>query len=409
MSGVGGPSPLPKGWRWARLGDLLSDIQPGFASSARSDDGVVQLRMNNVTTDGRFDWSSKLKVPADTEQMQRFSLEPRDIVFNNTNSAELVGKSALVTELVEPVVYSNHFTRLRCGTEAEPHFVAHWLQAAWRRKVFEHGCDRWVGQAGFQRKKLIALEVPVPPLGEQRRIADLLDAAIAQQTSARAAAAVQDVAARSIYSRFLAEVLDKAADDYGTLPLEEVATMAGGFGFPLSLQGRTSLSYPFIKVSDMAAASDNDPFVSRAANTVDDALLRELGARTYPAGTVIFPKVGGAVFTNRKRITGIESTFDNNVMGLVPKSIEPIWLFSWMQTVNLADLANTQALPSINQARMRQLSVPIPPADMRSKLLSYLAEVRTGVDALRTAASAQLTAIDALPAALLSAAFRGDL
>jgi type I restriction enzyme S subunit len=191
VSEFGEGEPLPKGWRRVRLGELLAEAQPGFASSARSDDGVVQLRMNNVRTDGRLDWSSVLRVPTDADQIAFYALRPGDIVFNNTNSVELVGKSALVPLLKEPIVYSNHFTRLRCNPHAEPRFIARWLQSAWRRKVFEQGCDRWVGQAGYQRKKLLALELPIPSPVEQRRIVDLLDLQSAEIERAREAALAQ--------------------------------------------------------------------------------------------------------------------------------------------------------------------------------------------------------------------------
>jgi len=63
---------------------------------------------------------------------------------------------------------------------------------------------------------------------------------------------------------------------------------------PLNLGGRQDLPFPFIKVSDMNAEGA-ETVIHNAANTVDDQILKSLRARTYPAGTVIFPKVGGAL------------------------------------------------------------------------------------------------------------------
>src|SRR5688500_5043385 len=85
---------LPQGWHCAKLGDLLEQAQAGFAIGERSVDGVIQLRMNNVSTAGLLDWSSFIRVPADTETIARYQLLTGDVLFNNTNSAELVGKSA---------------------------------------------------------------------------------------------------------------------------------------------------------------------------------------------------------------------------------------------------------------------------------------------------------------------------
>jgi type I restriction enzyme S subunit len=77
------------------LGELIAEAQPGFACGDRDPNGVIQLRMNNVTTDGLMDWSDFIRVPATTEQIERYRLLTGDVLFNNTNSAELVGKSAV--------------------------------------------------------------------------------------------------------------------------------------------------------------------------------------------------------------------------------------------------------------------------------------------------------------------------
>ena len=104
---------LPVGWRWARLAEVVAEAQPGFACGQRDTNGVVQLRMNNVDTRGNFAWKDFIRVPADATTISRYRLEKGDILFNNTNSVELVGKTALFSDHPETVVYSNHFTRLR--------------------------------------------------------------------------------------------------------------------------------------------------------------------------------------------------------------------------------------------------------------------------------------------------------
>lgn len=69
--------------------------------------------MNNVGTRGNLVWNAVTRVPANKETVARFQLQPGDVIFNNTNSTELVGKSAVFHGYAEPVVFSNHFTRLR--------------------------------------------------------------------------------------------------------------------------------------------------------------------------------------------------------------------------------------------------------------------------------------------------------
>lgn len=192
--------------------------------------------------------------------------------------------------------------------------------------------------------------------------------------------------------------------DWRWVRLDEVADIVNGFGFAENLQGRTDLPYPFIKVSDMNAAAA-EVVISRAANTVDDDILRRLNARVYPAGTVIFPKVGGALLTNKKRILGVESTFDNNIMGAIPKVIDSKFLFYWMLTFDLRKLANVQALPSIKQSDVAALNIPLPPPSEQQRLTKILDGQMAVVQRALSAAKVQLHAAEALRRAYLREAF----
>src|SRR5438045_582637 len=94
-----------------KLGELIEEAVSGFACGQRAANGVVQLRMNNVTRRGELDWSSFIRIPATEQLVENYSLRRGDVLFNNTNSTEMVGKTACFDHFDEPVVFSNHFTR----------------------------------------------------------------------------------------------------------------------------------------------------------------------------------------------------------------------------------------------------------------------------------------------------------
>lgn len=190
-----------------------------------------------------------------------------------------------------------------------------------------------------------------------------------------------------------------------TVKISDVCDVVNGYGFPVQFQGRNDLPYPWVKVSDMNAEG-SEVIITSAANTVDDEILQSLRARLFPAGTVVFPKVGGALLTNKKRILGVQATFDNNVMGVVPRDVESEWLYFWFQSVDLATLANVQAIPSIRQSTIAALEMPNPSAGVRKRIVIILKGQLAAVERARAAAEAQLEAAKALPVAYLREVFQ---
>lgn len=166
-------------WPVVTLKEVVAEAQSGFASGDRDEHGVLQLRMNNVTSYGRLDWSQTLRVPATEAIIDRYSLVPGDVMFNNTNSTELVGKSALFCGYRESVVFSNHFTRMRVKRSLlDARFLADWLLHMWNRHVFQDICNRWIGQSAVKSERLLALSIPLPSLREQVEVVGRLEAAM---------------------------------------------------------------------------------------------------------------------------------------------------------------------------------------------------------------------------------------
>lgn len=167
---------LPDTWKWVKFGIIVNDYMSGFACGERDENGAVQLRMNNINTQGQFVWDQITRVPFTIEKINKYSLRPGDVLFNNTNSTELVGKSSLFTSYVEPVLFSNHFTRLRFKTSlVEPTFVTNWLIFKWQTKVFAELCNRWIGQSAIKPNVLFELDFPLPPIEDQKKIITKLD------------------------------------------------------------------------------------------------------------------------------------------------------------------------------------------------------------------------------------------
>jgi len=195
-----------------KLESVITEATTGFACGQRADDGVIQVRMNNVTRRGELDWSNVLRVPSGMADLESFALRAGDVLFNNTNSTEMVGKTACFDTFKEPVVFSNHFTRLRADTtKLDPGFLALWLHKKFLDGLFAKICDRWIGQSAVQRSKLLGLEISLPPVAEQRRIAALAREQMAEVERARAAVQAQLDAAKKLPAALLRAIFTSQA------------------------------------------------------------------------------------------------------------------------------------------------------------------------------------------------------
>ena len=161
---------LPSSWYAGYIGEFCQEIQSGFACGRHSDEqiGVAHLRPMNVSRLGLLDFDVLKNVPADFDQRR---LSEGDVLFNNTNSPELIGKTAYVDRRGNGCAFSNHMTRLWFNQAIDPRFGAYQLHFLWMSKYFLHRCVKHVNQASVSSGEL-GKTVPLvaPPLAEQHRI-----------------------------------------------------------------------------------------------------------------------------------------------------------------------------------------------------------------------------------------------
>jgi len=211
-------------WQFTLIGDVVLDAQTGFASGQRSESGILQLRMNNITTDGHVLLGSFLKVPI-PQDINKYLLKSGDILFNNTNSVDLIGKTALFKNECKNCTFSNHITRIRVDeNKIVPEWLLYHLIKLRQSGYFSQICARHVGQAGIRNDQVLKIQIPLPPLPEQHRIATILttvDDAI--QRSRQAAAETERLKAgvmQELMTKGIGHTEFKEDEDVGTVPKE---------------------------------------------------------------------------------------------------------------------------------------------------------------------------------------------
>jgi len=264
---------------------------------------------------------------------------------------------------------------------------------------FDHALNTSAGSLspGTNWRDLASLEFSLPPLIEQRRISDVLWALERHQTALKARQGLlTEVEAES-----RARAFESAAEKHGVVSVADVASIASGAAFPHKYQGKSHGDHPFLKVSDLG---DEDE-VTNAANWVTSQTASQMRAKVWPRGTVIFPKVGAALLSERRRVLGVDACFDNNVMGLVPgPAVSPAFLLAFMKTINLSELAQVGVIPSVNNGHIRSLQIPLLERADQALLLDRLA---ADFDAVVASSSEQL-ALTSLRSSILVEVFGGN-
>lgn len=166
---------LPTGWTWATVDQLASLIQ--YGSSAKADkaaEGVPVLRMGNIW-DGRLRLDDLKYLPADHAEFPKLLLETGDVLFNRTNSPELVGKAAVFGGEPTPCSFASYLIRVRLDHRYHPELLVYYLNSALGRAWVGSVVSQQVGQANVNGSKLKQLTVPVPPLEEQMMICKMAE------------------------------------------------------------------------------------------------------------------------------------------------------------------------------------------------------------------------------------------
>ena len=152
--------------------------------------------------------------------------------------------------------------------------------------------------------------------------------------------------------------------------LGDVCEIIGGSSFPKSFQGKNSGKYAFYKVSDMNKCT---VLMNNSENYIDDDDLKKLKAKLIPKNSLIFPKVGATLATNKKRLLIKESCIDNNILALVAKEIHYKYLYHIFAKEQLLSFANGKgAVPSIDMEKLKNFKIPIPSIETQEKIVKTL-------------------------------------
>ncbi|WP_168384034.1 restriction endonuclease subunit S [Acinetobacter indicus] len=161
----GDPVSNPKGWEVGCIGDMLESVKYGSSDKATLEGEIPILRMNNLTYSGEMDLRD-LKYITKVQADEKYLVKEGDILFNRTNSKELVGKTAVYVG-PEPMAYAGYLVRGRTKENFAPEYISAFLNSPWGKEKLQSMCKSIVGMANINAKEFQSIVLPIPPENEQ--------------------------------------------------------------------------------------------------------------------------------------------------------------------------------------------------------------------------------------------------
>ena len=160
------------------VSSFKSGVGAGKQDQAEGDDGIIQIRPTNIDNFGNLKFDKNVYLPYG---FKGDKLKVNDVLFNNTNSQELVGKTAILLEEKE-LYYSNHITKIVVDkSQVLPLYIWIILNIYQENKIFYALCTNWNNQSGVGLELLKSLPIPVPPIEIQENIVSIIQNAYTQK------------------------------------------------------------------------------------------------------------------------------------------------------------------------------------------------------------------------------------
>lgn len=377
---------LPDGWRWVRLGEAC-EINPRRSASLQRADNAPTTFVPMSAVDERSASIVRAEVRPFADVQKGYTyFEEGDVLFAKITPCMQNGKHAIARDLIGGVGFgTTEFHVLR----PSPAIISEWIHCFLRQPtVLGAATAYFTGAVGQQRvpdSYLARLEIPLPPLPEQKHIAAILNEQMAAVERARAAAEEQLKAAKALPAAYLRAVFNSPeALRWPIKNFEEVAILQRGFDLPS--QAQIPGEYPIVTSAGISG-------------THNECKAKGPGVVTGRSGSI------GKVYFVEK------DYWPHNTALYVKdfKNNEPRYVYFLLQWLDLEGLHSGSGVPTLDRKWVHKVLVPCPPREVQTHVALALTEQIEGVERVKKVVGPQLNAINKLPAALLRRAFNGEL
>lgn len=412
-------------FRLAPIGSVVVDMQSGFgagkADQATEEKGYIHIRPTNIDNEGNLTFAKNVYVPSGLKKQM---LSKGDVLFNNTNSQDLVGKTAILKE-TKQLFFSNHITRIRVNQQIIiPEFLWIILNIYQQEKIFYSICTNWNNQSGIGIELLKSIKIPLPPMEIQQEI-------VALYTKVQAEKQAKEAQAKSLLDSIDSYLLDQlgiASPETQAQQLSFKVNIGGIIGQRLDVsfyKDRFELKsalYPNYKLSDIVTLNPsvnfkllkNDDVVSFIPMEIVDEVFGEIaekretiiantkGFTKFEEGDLLWAKITPCMQNGKSAIArnltngyGCGST-EFYVLRPTDRNILNIdYLYCLLRHHKVLEAAKSSFGGSAGQQRvsssyLKSILIPLPPIEKQDEIARHVSQIRAQAKQLQKDAAATL-------------------
>lgn len=164
----GDPIENQKDWEVVKIRDIVTDVRYGTSKPAVEGGRYPYLRMNNLTVDGGLDLSDLKYIDIPDNEIEKCVVRKGDILFNRTNSIDLIGKTA-VFNLLDDMVIAGYIIRIRLNNQILPEVFSQYMNLEAMKKVLRGMAKGAVNQANINAQELQSIKVYIPNMELQKQ------------------------------------------------------------------------------------------------------------------------------------------------------------------------------------------------------------------------------------------------
>lgn len=408
------PYKVPGNWCWVQLGSLLSEIKNG--TTIKQDKSGIGFKVTRIESlqNQTIDFDRLGTIVNEQEIKDTDWYLAGDIALSHINSAEHVGKTALINANMLPLVHGMNLLRLRFYRECcMPLFFQYFSQSFQYKDEILSRINMAVNQVSINQKQISCLEIPLPPLPEQQRIVDRIESLFAKLDEAKQKAqdaldSFETRKAAILHKAFTGELTAQWRKEYCVgmeswkeRRFDEVATIKSNLVNPLDFP-----DLPHIAPDNIEKKTG----VLLEYHTVSEDGVTS-GKHRFYSGQILYSKI--RPYLSKVVVVDFDGLCSADMYPIEAKgSAKCLWYYMLSEEFleQASSAGSRSVLPKINQKELSALTVVLPTLkDEQEKIVRILDDVFAKEQQAKETAEGVLEQIDFIKKAILARAFRGEL